>query len=485
MMPSRCDVLVVGAGIIGATTALALAREGLTVVCAGQPASRLGTASGAAGAMLGVLGEVTAEDDNAPGSLDEASLRLRHAAATAWPALADTIAEATGREIPIHRGTAVIATADRPADRGHLTAIRATAHRLGLPCEAIVPADIPYLSPAPGHETIDALWLPDEGHVDTGVLLPAVHQALTTHPRIQRTPALVRRVLHDTGRVTGADLDDDTTVHAAHVVLAAGVGTQALLDGIAPHTGVPARLLPGKGTSVILRDDDAGAALEHLVIRTPNREFACGTHLIGRPGGTLYLGATNRIGGTPGADPAPNSGELIALLDSGTHDINPRLRTAPVTLIQHGMRPLSTDGHPLIGPTALDGLHLATGTYRNGILLAPALASAVTATITGKPAPDSPFSPTAAWRHRTPDITTLLATGVPHLVEFIVQPHGRLPYNRKGELQTALWNLLRLAFTDTHDPELTALRERCRTLLSAHVPECVAQVFYELTGTTS
>ncbi len=60
------------------------------------------------------------------------------------------------------------------------------------------------------------------------------------------------------------------------------------------------------------------------------------------------------------------------------------------------MRPATADNAPLIGPAALDGLVLATGHYRNGILLTPVTADSVAAYACGEPPPDvvAPFTPT-------------------------------------------------------------------------------------------
>lgn len=236
------DVIVVGAGIIGAAIALELAERGLRVACAGDSAETLGTASSTAGAMLGALGEVTAGQDD---PLDEAKLFLRHEAARAWPAFAARIQERTGQSLPIRNGTFVIANILNARDTVNLAAI--AADRLDLPHEPISPAEVPYLQPAPGHQPIGALWLPQEGYIDTSLLLPAVHTALVTHPKISYFPALVTEILHDTQRVTGAVLANGTRLAAETIVLAAGVGTQALLDQVGPHTAVTARLLPGKG----------------------------------------------------------------------------------------------------------------------------------------------------------------------------------------------------------------------------------------------
>lgn len=75
----------------------------------------------------------------------------------------------------------------------------------------------------------------------------------------------------------------------------------------------------------------------------------------------------------------------------------------------------------------------------------------------------------------------VLRDGAPHIVSFVMEPGGFLPYDRKGELERVLLTLFLLAFTDDHDDDLHTLRQRCATLLSgARVPETVPQIFYEM-----
>lgn len=473
-MDIYCDAVVVGAGIVGALIASRLADAGMDVVCLGEDIAAPGRASSAAGAMLGVLGEVVSGD----GPLDAEELSLRDQAARLWPATAEWLTTTSGIPVKVGQGTFIIAGVAKQSDRACLAAMDAAADKLGLACEEIDPREIPYLSPAPGYETIEARWLPAEGYVDTTAVASAVRATLS---RLRYVEGLAIEVQHEAGHVSGVTTTHGVTLRADTVILAAGVGTQALLDALGDCTGVTARLLPGKGTSVTLADD--GNNLRQ-VIRTPNRDFACGTHLVPRGDGSLYLGATNRIAATPGSNESSTSGELHTLLHSGCHEINTRLRTAECLGFRYGMRPLSSDGYPLIGPTNLDGLYLATGTYRNGILLAPAIAGLITAAVLDPPASPPVFAPTSPWRINRPvNLQRLLQIGVPQIVSFVTEPGGHLPYDRQNELQRALLTLFRLAFLDSDDEALAVTRQRCDALLrSGHVPETITQVFYELSA---
>lgn len=191
-------------------------------------------------------------------------------------------------------------------------------------------------------------------------------------------------------------------------------------------------MLAAKGVSLLL--DVPEPAQPPMVVRTPNRDFACGLHLVPSSGG-LYLGATNRF-----TDPATTvvptgatAGEHHHLLHALLHQFRTDLRTAPLIGARWGYRPASSDGAPLIGATALPGLHLATGTYRNGILMAPAIATLITAELLGQPAPlSNPYPPTQ--RPNRPDIPSLLATGAAQMISVLTDPHGSMPYDRDHQL---------------------------------------------------
>ncbi len=469
------DVIVIGTGVLGMAIALHAADQGLSTTLVGPGPYTDEAASPAAGAMLGVLGEHVA---SAPRPLDRAELQFRHDASQRWPGFAARLTEATGALVSVQRGTMVIANLDNHADHANVDAIRAAAHQLDQRVTDVDPRDVAGLHPAPRYLPTTALYLPEEGWVDTTTLLPALQQACANHPGIHHRPCHVTKVQVGTDEsVRGAELDDGSTQHARHVVLAAGAATGQLLAGLPRLSTLPA-LRAGKGVSMTVGADEAQQP--PYVIRTPNRDFSCGYHLVPRRGGRLYVGATNRIGDTPGAGGCATAGELANLLYSLLHQLRVDLRNAPVLSYRSGLRPASADGYPLIGPTELPGLHLATGTYRNGILMAPAVAHLTVAALTGS-SPDmvNPFSPTLDWRgHPVADLRHVIADGATHLASFLIEPGGHLPYNRQAELTAFLTRLLHLVLaSDTTDAERRQLRdELCRH----PVPETIGEIYYQL-----
>ena len=186
------------------------------------------------------------------------------------------------------------------------------------------------------------------------------------------------------------------TVPAAHVVLATGAHTNEVLarSGL---VGLLPPLLGGRGVSVLVRATDPMPGC----VRTPNRAFACGLHAVPRADGMTYLGATNRLTTTPGAErsdrscPSWTTSSVAASASwtggcAGPRSSRCRSATGPVT----------ADRLPLVGRTAEPWLLVATGTWRNGVVLAPLIADLVAGEVAEPGA--SATHPFSATRDLTP-----------------------------------------------------------------------------------
>ncbi|MER5730245.1 FAD-dependent oxidoreductase [Streptomyces sp. NPDC002138] len=366
------DVLVVGDGVLGRSIAFALAaaEPRLRVVVAGR---RAAGASRAAGAMLGVLGEVTA-----------ASVRSRHGrlrlamavdAARRWPAWRAAVRETAGSAAPAQDGygygTFVLLNAvSSRIDEQSLAAIAAAGRAHALPVEDIDPAAVPGLQPLDNDRPLRALHLPREAYLDARRWLATLDAALAALPGVIRTPS---------GRLEAAGSrytlrTRTSTVTAPVLVLAAGAWTTPLHDSLdAHHTALP--VVCAEGTAVSLTAPGPLPA----VLRTPNRAYACGLHAVPQADGTWYVGASASPALTPGARP-PAAG-LPFLLDAAFGQLHHGLATARLHRLHHGNRPVGLDGHPLLGPGGRPGLYLATGTHRDGLHASPLIAQELAHTI--------------------------------------------------------------------------------------------------------
>lgn len=335
------------------------------------PSGDAGMATAAAGAMLGVLGEMT------PGAPHERlQFELRRRAAARYPDWLCEIAT-LAHPPPLREGTFVVGGA-RSSDAAALDAIEATAAQHELPCERVDAGAVPALSPRDASSCRRALFLADEASVDARALHAAVRAAACSTGRVVRRDGRVVRLCERVGRITGIVLDDGETAEAAAVVLCAGAEVGRIVLETPSLREVNPPVIAAKGVGIRLRPPRGwarGAAVTHA-IRTPNREFACGLHLLPGDDG-VYLGSTNRTSRHARMTGEATAGELALLLNSASAELIADLGRWDVSDVLWGNRPLAADGLPMVGGVGLEGLLLATGTYRNGILLAPLVADLV------------------------------------------------------------------------------------------------------------
>lgn len=374
------DIVVIGNGVLGLSLALALARRRANVALVGEP-HRPWAATTAAGAMLGCFGEVTAP--MLKSEYGKAKLALGHRAGRMWSDwLAGLIDEPPDlAKVRVATGTVVLLNSigSPDVDDANFGAIREALELYQEPYEQIAPSDVDWLDPFPTARPLRALFVPNEHGVHTPALLERLERAFVrAGGSIVPEPAIGLDPAGD--RIDAVSLASGRRLAAPHVVLASGVRSQVLLDTL-PHVAarIP-RLCSGMGVSVLLRGETLPTP--RSVIRTTNRAFACGLHMVPRGAGEVYVGATNII--APEARDTPVVRDFMFLLECATRQLRKDLWEVGAPRIQIGNRPVALDGFPLIGATGLDGLWLVTGTYRDGLHLSPLIAAEMTRRILGE-----------------------------------------------------------------------------------------------------
>jgi glycine oxidase len=356
----RRDVIVVGGGVIGLAVAWRAAQRGVDVTVL----ERDGFAGGASHAAAGMLAPIAEVDFGGAG---EALLSLGIESAAAWPAFAEELATAAGERSPLRiDGTLVLAR-----DRDEAEALeRQLAHRrrLGLPVERLLASRARQLEPALVPSLALALHIPSEASIDPRWVTDALLVALRATDASLREGTAVTALERESGRVCGVVLASGERLAADHVVLAAGAWSGALAD-------VPIR--PVKGQIMLLRDPDGAGLITHTL------RFEHG-YLVPRADGVYVLGASAE---ERGFDVTITARPLYELLRDAS-ELIPALLDLEVVEITAGLRPGSPDNVPLIGAAQEDGLILACGHYRNGILLAPLTAELVLAAIAGEQLPE-------------------------------------------------------------------------------------------------
>jgi glycine oxidase len=140
---------------------------------------------------------------------------------------------------------------------------------------------------------------------------------------------------------------------------------------------------PIKGQMLALQMEPAAALLRHVV-------WLPRGYLVPRNDGRLVIGGTVE---ERGFDASLTAGGLLALLEGAWRAV-PTIEELPIAETWVGFRPGSRDDAPMLGPSGIDGLVIATGHHRNGILLTPVTAAVVSAfVLTGRlPENARPFS---------------------------------------------------------------------------------------------
>ena len=342
-------VFIAGGGVIGLSIAWRAAQRGFEVTLA-DPAPGSGASHAAAG-MLTPVSEA-AYNEKELFALGAASLQR-------YPDFAAELTAATGRPTGF-RVTGTLQVGFDRDDLAVLDELRVLQDSLGVPGQQLTGRECRRLEPMLDPAVRGGLLAEADGSVDprqlTAALLAAAQARGVT---VIRQP--VTRIEGRTAR-----LGDGTVAEADWVGLAAG-GNSAQIEGLPPAVVPPVR--PVKGQIVRLRApaDFLGRSVRGVV-------RGSSVYLVPRADGELVVGATQE---ELGADTRVTAGGLWELLrDART--LVPGITELEFTEAVARLRPGTPDNGPVLGPCAADGLVLATGHFRHGVLLTPVTADAIT-----------------------------------------------------------------------------------------------------------
>ena len=360
------DVAVVGGGVMGCAVALRLAQRGarVAVIERGIPGAE------ASSAAAGILGPQMEADG--PGPLLDLGLMSR----ALYPALATELRDATGVDIGYAR-SGVLAVALDPEGEAELGRRRTWQTARGLRVEALSAEAVRAHEPHLGGAVRAALRFPDDAQVNARELARALSQAAALAGARFLAGRYVRRVLVEGGAAAGVELDGEV-VRAGAVVVAAGSWS-----GLVEGAGVPATVVrPARGQLVSI--ETRPPLLRHVV------EVHGRGYLVPRRDGTVLAGSTMEMAGFRKEVTVGGLAEILTL----ARTLVPALGDAPVTASWSNFRPYTEDHLPVLGATPVRNLVLATGHFRNGILLCPITARAIADLVaTGASTVDlSPFS---------------------------------------------------------------------------------------------
>jgi len=346
------DVAIAGGGLIGGAIALELARAGLLVGLFDKQKPGREASWASAGILSpapenpGMIGLV---------SLGKASMKI-------YPDFVGEIEELSGQSVGYRaKGTVEVLTSRHA--REELSTIIALHHGLGLKAEPLSAADARGLEPNLREDMEAAVLRPEEASVDNRLLTQAILVAaqksgvqIFAHDRVA--------AIWQEGSTCKGILRGGERVAAGYTVVAAGCFS-AQIEGIAKYAPVK----PAKGQMISLTCSEA--KIERVL-------WGDHIYLVPRNDGRVLAGATVEY---LGFDKTLTAGGQRKLLSSAI-DLVPAFENAQIEETWAGLRPDSPDHLPILGPTDLSGLVLATGHFRSGVLLTPITAKLVREWIT-------------------------------------------------------------------------------------------------------
>jgi glycine oxidase len=371
-------IAVVGGGVIGLSIAWTLAQDGYAVeIHDDQPG--LGASHAAAG-MLAPISEASYEEPQL--------LALGLVSLQAWPEFAARLTHASGMDVGLREEGSLLVGFDMD-DAVGLARIADLLTRHDLQFHRLGSREAHALEPALSPRTRSALHVPGDISVDNRWVVRAlVAAAERAGVRFHRQRVCLVTV---DGRAVGVrrlDVEEShrptAAVHKADlVVLAAGAGS-AHVPGLPDYARPPVRPVKGQ----ILRLGGAAGLLGRTVRATVHGDRV---YLVPRSHGELVVGATSE---EVGADLSVTAGAVHQLLRTAI-EVVPEVAELELVEALARSRPGTPDNGPLIGPSLLPGLLVATGHFRGGVLLAPATSDAIHRLVSGLPVSGvvEPFAP--------------------------------------------------------------------------------------------
>jgi glycine oxidase len=311
------------------------------------------------GASWAAAGMLAAGLEAEPG--ETSLLSLNRESQALWPSFAAELEQAAGANVGLRREGTMMLALNRD-DVAWLKFNFDFQRSLGLRHEWLSGAEArrrePHLSP----HLAAAIFSPEDWQVDNRAVVAALAKIFRAAGGELHEETAIEGIEIASGRVTGLRIAGDR--HEADIVVLAAGAWSGEIAGIPATARPPVR--PVKGQMLALQMDPSAPILRHVV-------WAPKAYLVPRGDGRLLIGATVE---ERDFDASLTAGGVFALLEGAWRTL-PGIEELPVGEMWTGFRPGSRDDAPILGPSGIDGLVLATGHYRNGILLAPVTAQAI------------------------------------------------------------------------------------------------------------
>jgi glycine oxidase len=337
----KYDAVVAGGGLIGASIAFELAQAGLHVGVfdAREPGREASWAS------AGIISPAPEGPAMIP------LVALSKTSAAIYPKFIKAVEEASGQNVEYRRDGAMEVFWEGDV-REEISTLLAVYHGVGLRAEALTGERAKELEPGLMEEVQGAVLRPDESSLDNRALTQATLEAAKRKGVEIFAGNGATGIWKEGRRCKGLQLTSGNA-EAEWTIIAAGCFS-AKIEGAASYAPVS----PAKGQMAVLRCEAVN--IQHVL-------WSENIYLVPRNDGRILAGSTvERIG----FDHDVTAGGMKKIMN-GAIQLVPGLAKARIEETWAGLRPDSPDHLPILGPTDVEGLLLATGHFRSGILLAP------------------------------------------------------------------------------------------------------------------
>ncbi len=342
------EVIIIGGGVIGLSTARALHKRGAGRIQLIEKASCGGKASWAAAGMLGPQAEA---DETGP------FFELCSESRDLYPQLASELIAETGIDIELDRaGTMHLAFSED--DARALNSRFSWQKAAGLKVERLEASEVRRAEPFVSPDVMAALYFPGDWQVDNRKLCSALRRYCEINGIEIIENKSVTGIVADNYTVSGV-LSGPETFRADRVVIAAGAWTSQIVADLRVEVE------PVRGQMISFRT--ANQFFEHVI-------YSRNGYIVPRRDGTVLAGSTTEKVGFNHETTDAAAASLFTM----AREISPSLSDLGFDAHWSGLRPRAKDGFPVMGSIeGIDGLFIATAHYRNGILLAPITAAII------------------------------------------------------------------------------------------------------------
>ncbi|UOF90431.1 glycine oxidase ThiO [Fodinisporobacter ferrooxydans] len=349
----QTDVIVIGGGIIGCSIAFHLQQAGKRCIVFEQ--GQIGNQASKAGAgMLGAQVEMAN-----PGPIYDLGIQSRGM----FPELSGILYEISGVDIEYQKqGILRLATSEDEVKT--LQNRKQWQEASGQTAEWLTPAELQAMTSGAVFSAYGALYLPNDHQVRNPPLVRAFASSAKKLGASFYEHTEVTGFLYEQDRIIGVATQDQTW-YAEYIVIAGGAFSSVL--GRKLELDIP--VFPVKGQAI----------LANGTMPVPYTVFTHGCYLVPKLTDQVYIGATEQPNQK---DLTPSLGS-IAKLSNRAAELVPVAESFSYGKSIIGLRPGSVDSLPILGEaTQYKGLFLATGHFRNGVLLSPITGKIITDLIT-------------------------------------------------------------------------------------------------------